>query len=360
MGRLFATDCEGPISKNDNAQELAAHFVPQGEYFFAIVSKYDDFLADVIEKPGYKAGDTLKLILPFLAAFGATNEAIRTYSRSHILLVRGASETLRFLKDRMASFIISTSYEPYIQALCDAVDFPVDHVFCTRLDIDRYAMESGEESWLRKTAADIARMEMLAWHENTQSAADLPEIHRQTLGQLDRIFSEDIPAMKIGRILEEVIPVGGPEKARSVLKSLEGTGAALKDVIYVGDSITDVQALDLVRKQGGLAVSFNGNRYAIRSSDVCCMSNDSRGIAILADVFDREGRDGALHLVSSWPSPDPRNFSIDPRLVRWLDALSPADLPRMEMVTDANRMDLTRASEDFRKQVRGVEIGALG
>jgi energy-converting hydrogenase A subunit R len=360
MSRLFATDCEGPISKNDNAQELAAHFVPQGEYFFAIVSKYDDFLADVIEKPGYKAGDTLKLILPFLAAFGANNEAIRAYSRSHIVLVHGASETLRFVQDRMASFIISTSYEPYMQALCDAVDFPVDHVFCTRLDMDRYSLESGEKSWLRKTAADIAQMEMLAWHEDTQSAADLPKTHGQTLKRLDRIFWEDIPTMKIGRVLEEIVPVGGAEKARSVLKSLEGTGLGLKDVIYVGDSITDVQALDLVRKQGGLAISFNGNRYAIRSSEVCCMSNDSRVIAILADAFNREGRDGALHLVSSWPSPDAQGFSIDPSLVNWLNALSPADFPRIEMVTDANRMDLTRASEDFRKQVRGVEIGALG
>lgn len=360
MGRLFATDCEGPISKNDNAQELAAHFVPQGEYFFAIVSKYDDFLADVVEKPGYKAGDTLKLILPFLAAFGATNEAIRAYSRSHILLVHGASETLRFLKDRMVSFIISTSYEPYIQALCDTVDFPMDHVFCTRLDMGRYSLESGEKSWLRKTAADIVQMEMLEWHEDTHSAADLPETHRQTLKRLDGIFWDDIPTMKIGRVLDEVIPVGGAEKAKSVVKSLKGTGLGLKDVIYVGDSITDVQALDLVRKQGGLAVSFNGNRYAIRSSDVCCMSNDSRVIAILADVFDREGRDGALHLVTSWPSLDTQGFSIDPYFVNWLNALSPADFPRIETVTDTNRMDLTRASEDFRKQVRGIKIGALG
>ena len=44
MGRHFTTDCEGPISKNDNAQELSAHFIPRGETFFAIVSKYDDFL----------------------------------------------------------------------------------------------------------------------------------------------------------------------------------------------------------------------------------------------------------------------------------------------------------------------------
>ena len=70
--RFFATDCEGPISKNDNAMELAGQFLPRGERFFSRVSKYDDFLADVEKRPGYRAGDTLKLILPFFKAFGVT------------------------------------------------------------------------------------------------------------------------------------------------------------------------------------------------------------------------------------------------------------------------------------------------
>src|SRR5512136_1298151 len=114
MGRQLDIDCEGPLSKNDNAQELSARFIPRGEAFFAVVSRYDDYLADVVKKPGYKAGDTLKLILPFLIAFGVTNEAIRSYSRSHVLLLPGAAETLRFLRERMPCFIISTSYEHYI------------------------------------------------------------------------------------------------------------------------------------------------------------------------------------------------------------------------------------------------------
>jgi len=54
--RLFVTDCEGPISKNDNAFELTSSLVPDGDSFFALVSKYDDVLADVVKKPGYKAG----------------------------------------------------------------------------------------------------------------------------------------------------------------------------------------------------------------------------------------------------------------------------------------------------------------
>lgn len=52
MNRVFVSDCEGPISKNDNAFELAANFIPNGDIIFANISKYDDVLADVLHKPG--------------------------------------------------------------------------------------------------------------------------------------------------------------------------------------------------------------------------------------------------------------------------------------------------------------------
>ena len=66
MKQLFISDCEGPISKNDNAYELTEHFIPNGAQLFANISRYDDVLADVFAKPGYTAGSTLKLVLPSL------------------------------------------------------------------------------------------------------------------------------------------------------------------------------------------------------------------------------------------------------------------------------------------------------
>ncbi len=50
MNRVFVTDCEGPITKNDNAAELAAQFIPEGHRFFSVVSLYDDYLAEVVRK----------------------------------------------------------------------------------------------------------------------------------------------------------------------------------------------------------------------------------------------------------------------------------------------------------------------
>ena len=93
----FITDCEGPISKNDNALELATNFLPEGEKFFTQLSRYDDFLA-LTGREGYKAGDTLRLVLPFLKAYGTRDKKIVEYSRKNILLMPGAKETLRFVQ----------------------------------------------------------------------------------------------------------------------------------------------------------------------------------------------------------------------------------------------------------------------
>ena len=51
LKKLVILDCEGPISKNDNAYELAQNFIPNGEKLFANISKYDDVLADFLKKP---------------------------------------------------------------------------------------------------------------------------------------------------------------------------------------------------------------------------------------------------------------------------------------------------------------------
>jgi energy-converting hydrogenase A subunit R len=223
--RIFVTDCEGPISKNDNAMELAASFVPQGERFFSLLSKYDDYLADVEKRPGYKAGDTLRLILPFLKAFGATDKRIEEFSRANILLMPGAQETLRFVRERMPAFIISTSYEPYIRALCEVIDFPFEAAYCTALALDRYPLPKEEEGYLRQVAGEIARMPMIEWGEGASGLADLPETARGVVQRLNQVFWEELAGMQINRLLEEVDPVGGEAKAAAVRAILQRIGA---------------------------------------------------------------------------------------------------------------------------------------
>jgi energy-converting hydrogenase A subunit R len=352
--RIFITDCEGPISKNDNAMELAAHFIPEGDVFFALLSKYDDYLAYVERRPGYKAGDTLRLILPFLKAFGATDERIEGYSRANILLMPGAGETLGFIRKRMPCFIISTSYEPYIRALCEVIDFPFQEAYCTDLVLDRFPLPAEEEGYLREVAGEISHMPMITWGEGATGLADLPPQGREVVQQLNRIFWEELAGMQIGRVLEEVDPVGGEGKAAALRAILGQTGAQPSEAMYVGDSITDLQALELVKKGGGLAVSFNGNAYAIQGAQVACLGRDTGIISIMAQLFAQGGAVGAMAALHQWGEERLRSAGVAEGLLAHLAGAEAGE------ITPENQSLWTAKSQQFRQQVRGVSIGSLG
>ncbi len=357
--RVFITDCEGPISKNDNAFELASRFIPDGDNFFALISRYDDVLADIVKKPGYKAGDTLRLILPFFKAYGATNVKMKAYSAENILLVAGAAETLHFVRGIMPAFIVSTSYEHYISALCDSVGFPKENAYCTRVNIDRFETGSEEAEWLKGLRADIAEMPMIEIPKDAKALEDLPEGSRSTVKKLDGIFWEEITQMKSGRMLREVNPVGGYEKAKAVKEILAKVHADLPSVMYVGDSITDVDPLRLVREGGGLAVSFNGNRYAIREAEVAVLSHHTVVVSVLAEVFNKFGKETVLCLSENWSLASLKGFCSS-SLLGQLKALGDEMAPRVERITPSNMERLMRESSAFRKTVRGEAVGRLG
>ncbi len=358
--KLFISDCEGPISKNDNAYELAEHFIPDGDSFFALVSKYDDVQADIVKRPGYKAGDTLRLILPFLKAYGATNEKIRKYSAEHILLVPGARETLRFVSNLMPSFIVSTSYEQYIHALCSVVDFPRENVYCTKLDIDRYRVDKEEVERLKQLREEITAMPMIEIPDGAVALNDFSARDQKTIRRLDEIFWKEIAEMESGKMLEEVNPVGGFEKARAVEDIVEKTGSSFRDVMYVGDSITDVEPFRLVREKGGLTVSFNGNRYAVREAEVSVLSSNTIVTSILADTFGRFDKTHVVKLVKEWSYSALKRHRVTPALQKRIIESYPKTLPQVEMITPSNKERLMKESSAFRKTVRGEAIGKLG
>ncbi len=360
MKRVFITDLEGPISKNDNAFEITANFLPNGDKFFTVLSRYDDILADVFKKPGYKAGDTLKLILPFLKAYGLTNEKIQEYSAANILLLPMAEKTLQYINQIMPTYIVSTSYEQFICALCEQIKFPKENAYCTKLNLDKYKIEKTEIQTLKELAGEISRMPIMDIPEKAKSAKDFSERDQKTIKQLNKMFWEKIPKMKIGKILKEVNPVGGTEKANVIQEIIKKTGTKPSDIMYVGDSITDVPAFQKTKKGGGLAVSFNGNSYAIREAEIAVMSDTTLPTSILADTFNNLGKNGVVKLVKQWSLNTFKKYRVNKTLQKHAKELYTKKLPRVEIIIDKNRGKLMQESSDYRKTVRGIKIGALG
>ena len=361
MKRVFISDCEGPISKNDNAYEITAEFVPDGDKLFTLISKYDDVLADVLKKPSYSAGSTLKLILPFLKVYGVIDKQMEEFSAQKLILIANSRDTLQHVRSVASTFIVSTSYEHYIRALCKALEFPYENTYCTRLSLDKYAITEQEKMRLKEIAEEIAKMPMIAIPPKAKAIKDFSAADQETIGRLDTIFWSEIAGMELGRIFSEVTTVGGSQKAAAIEDAVGKLGAQLEDVMYVGDSITDVEAFQLVREKCGLTISFNGNTYAVRNAEIAVLSVNSIITAVIADVFCRLGKQATLNLVENWNLQSlERSGVVSLSLLDHLFTLYPQALPKVQIVTAENMESLAEESSEFRKRVRGEAIGKLG
>jgi energy-converting hydrogenase A subunit R len=247
-----------------------------------------------------------------------------------------------------------------MHALCSLIDFPYENVYCTRLDLDKYKLDEKERERLKQLRREMSALPMLEIPKNAKSLKDFPMQYQETIKKLDEIFWKEISKMEIGKIISEVSPVGGYEKAEAVRSITTRLGNRLSDVMYVGDSITDVSAFQLVRKEGGLTVSFNGNEYAVREAEIAVLSENAVVTGILADSFNRFGKNGVFKLVNEWNHQAFQRYGVDPSLQKHALKLYPEQLPQVEIITPDNKERLIKESSAFRKTVRGEAVGKLG
>lgn len=384
---LIAIDCEGPLTKNDNALELSRHFIPDGERLFTQLSRYDDILAYMLKRPGYRPGNTLKLICPFFKAFGVDNQAIKDFSSAHLLVMPGAGSFLRWITEQTDGFIISTSYRQYIQTLCEATGFPVQNTFSTNLDMDFLDTQEEEALKVRAMAARIVNLPLMDWPSDIRSIDGFSDDTRSAFYAIDRIMTTELEELIIGEYLKQVEPVGGTEKAKAVGECCRRTGQQISSVIYIGDSITDVDAFRMVREGGGMTVSFNGNRYAVEAAEMACIAHHSNILAVICQVFSEQGSRGVAEMVRIWaeghafdkktlsPSSLAASGMHGEEMLRYFWGKNGLSYSQFEaellanekkhpsylsMITDENRLDIIELSERFRLRVRGEEIGRLG
>jgi energy-converting hydrogenase A subunit R len=248
-------------------------------------------------------------------------------------------ETLKFVKNLLPSFIVSTSYEQYIKALCNVTSFPFENCYYTGLNLDKYKINKEEVEKIRKFKDSIVKN---------------PEFEN-----LEQIFWEELPKMDIYSLLDDIHPVGGEAKKEAVMDIMHKFNLHASDLIYIGDSITDVEPLRFANENDGLAISFNGNEYAIDEASVAVISDNTLIISILTDLFRREGTDDVLEFVNSYKDNPKKSFkthSINKKLAEKLSET----FTNLEIVTCDNVENIKAESSEFRKKMRGEAIGGLG
>jgi len=206
----------------------------------------------------------------------------------------------------------------------------------------------------------MINLPMLEIPIGAQSLKNLPEKTQSALEILDDIFWKEISNMKVGKMFFEVNPIGGSEKAAAVKDIVTRLDGQLENVMYVGDSITDMQAFEFVRNAGGLTVSFNGNSYAVREAEVAVLAENAVVTAVLESVFSRFGKARLLTLIRDWRPSSLQEFGLHEPLQKCFEKTFNRKLPIVKLVTERNKTRLMKQSSRFRKNVRGAAVGRLG
>ncbi len=350
--KQFISNCNGFISKNDNAKRMCGKFIRNGERFFDVVSRYDDIASYALNRDDSKNCTALKMIVPFLKAYGVTDHMAYEFSKEDLKLVPGADSTIRYLYELLPTFVTTGSFEHHMMAVCDSIKFPMTNVSCTRVEFDSMELDRQEAKSLREMAAKITSLHVPRTMYTLTEAKTLDDEDTKIITELDKIFQDTIPDMGIEDDLKNVIQMGANEKAYALLEIRRKTEIEFNSTAYVGTGISDYQALDLVRDSDGLAVSFNGGEFAVRGCNVAVMGNNAIAVGVLAAEFYNEGIEAVYDLIENWDRDKLKAHKCSDRHL--MDAMLkayPKKLPRVVKVDRHNVDDITLESEEYRRKV---------
>ena len=344
--KSFITDCEGPLTLNDNAFELSANFIKDGGDLFKILSLYDDYLVDIVKKENYKAGNTLKLILPFFVVENLKNKDLVDFSQNNIYSVKDSKFLLECLKESMNTYIVSTSYGQYIEAVSNYMEVPFENTFYTKVDIDSLHLNDDE---IKKI------------NEFKELILQNPEDYEL----FDDIFFKQIPEMEIYEKIKEIEVVGGQGKKLAIDEIIERDGIDVNQILYIGDSITDVEPLEFAYANNGVSISFNGNEYPLKVAEIAVVSPSAVTTSVIADIYANHDKNKVLEFIKDYNNVDDYNelfktYDVDLKIKDKFFSVFTDEYPLIQIITDENYENILKTSKEMRNNIRGQDIGGLG
>jgi energy-converting hydrogenase A subunit R len=244
---------------------------PDGDRVFEVISRYDDLLT-LEEREDYEPGDTLALIVPFLALHNITEDNITTLA-AKASFTGGADKLVPWLESGGWKLCcITTTYEQYAIHITNKLGIYAHNVACTPFPLSQIHQTLCKE--------DLELLEQVEADILTMRPVDDDDRIKQ---RLDEFFWEKLPATDMGKAIKQVKPVGGRRKVEALNKFADKYDQPLSGWVVVGDSITDFRMLQAVEAAGGLAIAFNANEYAL---PYATMSLASTLVSDLTDVLE--------------------------------------------------------------------------
>lgn len=273
-------DLEGPISIIDFAAELGSKLNEKSKFnlhkynmsqFFTMISNYDDYIIDVpgvkesLNIPEYQPGDTLRLMAPLYVSCFKENELINL-ARKNLGLLPGCKELMAILHRNWDIFVISTSYSHFALNVTANLNIPKDHVYCTDLNISN--LKEGLLNIEEEVNVLIREIFEKYLINNKNLNCVIEDLHSFFWKEQKSAYVEVMNQIKVR---------GGRMKELAVEEISRRTNIPISEMIALGDSITDINMLQRLNDEGGIAVSFNGNKFSVGKANIAVTTSNSLG-----------------------------------------------------------------------------------
>lgn len=352
--KQFITSCWGFLTRNNGTRDICERFIRNGGHFYDIISRYDSLCAYILSRDEGDSGSLLKMVAPFLKAFGASDLQIHNTSSESLELMPEAGHTMRYALNIMPGFITTGLYEHDVMNICEALGIPMGNISFTGLSLDSEDMNRQEGRILRDMASDITSLRLPRTEYPLNVPMELDPLDSKVLKVLDKVV-EDMKSLDASQsIMRSMSSIGSSEKAYTLLEIRRRTSVDLDGTAYVGSHTSDYQAMELVNESGGLSISFNGDDFAVRGSNIAVLSNDCTVAGVLLQEFYNSGIEAVNELAENWNRKylKERTFT-DPHLVNAMLKANPRKLPDVFMVDRSNVNEIAEKSSAYRKRILG-------
>jgi predicted HAD superfamily phosphohydrolase len=339
----------GFLASGNPMRRMCDRFIRNGGRLYDILMAYDNILSFGLNREDRRSGDSFRTLVPLLKAAGVTDSSVHGFFVNDMRLTSG-SEAIHHLNKMMTTAIVSESYEHHAAVLCDSLRIPVDSVFCMNVSFDELDMERNDAKRFREFAMNISKMDV----PKVSSKGDTEYIDQKDQMILDTVdgIIEKMNETDFMYQMEQIKPVGGNEKAFALMDMRRRTEVDLESTAYIGNNGTDYPSMDIVRDNDGLALSFNGDEYAVKGSNVAVMAPNSIIAALIVSEFYANGTEGVYSMIDSWDRDKLlKRGCSDRHLTDAMLRAFPSKLPSAVIVDDDNVDDVIKESERYRRKL---------
>ena len=347
--RIFISNCEGTITKNNNTLDLIKHYVPEGDRVLDAINNYCYINEHFTRKKDVRTAQPLKLVLPFLLAFDANNKSVEDFSYESLVLSDYCSEVLSYIKGISDAFIFSTGYEHHLRAICKETGFPLENTISTKVNLDQFTLSEKEITKLKSIAWEIGGMTPIKIPSYATSIKEFSTQDQATMKKLDQLFWGEVAKNNCKRIFSDVHVATEADKLNTVKNISNSLSSRFAEFMYVGSTSTDVAPMKLIHQNGGFVISLVGEPDTVRNSGISILSDDYAAIGVFADLFLRFGQAEAGRLAGNFDRNALWMSSVQPTMLKQVTDLDMKSWPKVFAVSEFSVEAVVGKVEEYKK-----------